>query len=111
MSDPATKQAMEIPTRRVKWFMVDPIHFMSFFTDGVVFRRYTKIAKGIPADAKLIGVAYDARMGGASGAIMMVIESKEFEEVPINVMPPAVQLEIQIGDPDATKKKKTPRKK
>ena len=107
MSDPAkeTKQ-QEIPTRRVKWFMIDPIHFMSFFTDGVVFRRYTKIAKGIPADAKLIGVAHEARMGGPSGAIMLVVESEEFDEVPMNVMPPGEPLEIQIGDPDATKKKK-----
>lgn len=97
----------EIPTRRVRMLMVNPTDFMYLFTKGLEFRKRTKISEGVPEDAKLIAVAADSVRNG----IMLVVESDSYEPIPINVLPPVQPISIQTGDPDATKKKKSERKK
>lgn len=96
----------EIPTRRVRFMMVNPADFMFLFMKGVEFRKHTKLIEGLPADCQLIQVAYDPMRGG----IQMVVESEEFEPIPINEMPPVQPVSISTGVKDATKKKRKPRK-
>lgn len=97
----------KIPVRRVKMLMVNPTDFMFLFTKGLTFRKTTKIIDGVPEDAKLIAVAADSSRNG----IMLVVESAEYDEVAINVLPPVQPVSIEVGDKSATKKKKAPRKK
>lgn len=97
----------KIPTRRVKMLMVNPADFMYLFTKGLVFRKQTKIVKGVPEDAVLVAIAADSMRNG----IMLVVESQTYDEVPINVLPPVEPVSIDLGVPGATKKKKAPRKK
>lgn len=97
----------KIPTRRVRMMMVDPTAFMSFFKKGMVLDKRVKIIEGAPADAKLVAVVRDDMRNG----MMMVLESPSYDEVPINVLPPIEPVQIEIGVPGATKKKKEPRKK
>lgn len=111
VNDKVTKEmaeaGIEIPTRRARMLMVNPADFMFLFTQGLEFRKHTKLVQGIPADARLLAVAAEP----VRHAIMLVVESDEYDEVPINVMPPVQLIEIQTGKPDATKKKKVARKK
>lgn len=95
-----------VPTRRVKMLMVNPADFMFLFTKGLIFRKNTRLIKGIPDDAKLIAVAGDSARNG----IMLVVESSKYNPVPINVLPPVESVEIQTGENPNTKKK-TIRKK
>lgn len=97
----------EIPTRRVKMLMVNPADFMFLFTKGLVFRKRTRIVKGIPEDAKLVAVAADSMRNG----IMLVVESSEYEEVPINVLPPVQVVEIDTRTMDEVKKRIVRKKK
>lgn len=97
----------KIPTRKVRMLMVNPADFMYLFTKGLEFRKHTKIVDGIPADSQLIQIAADSMRNG----IMLVVESDEFEEIPINVLPPIIPISIQTGKIGATKKKAKPRKK
>lgn len=96
-----------IPTRRVRMYMVKPADFMFLFTKGLKWRKNTTIVKGCPEDAIVIAVAPDSIRNG----IMLVVQSKEFDEIPINVLPPVEPIEIDVGVANATKKKKAPRKK
>lgn len=98
---------LKIPTRRVKMLMVNPADFMFLFTKGLVFRKRTRIVEGVPEDAQLIAVAPDSIRNG----IMLVVQSEEYDEVPINVLPPVQVVEIDTRTLDATKKKKVTRKK
>lgn len=100
-------KGLKVPTRRVKMFMVKPDDFMFLFTKGLKWRKNTTIMEGAPDDAQVIAVAADSIRNG----IMLVVQSASFEEVPINVLPPVVPIEINVGIQNATKKKKTPRKK
>lgn len=97
----------DIPTRRAKMLMVNPADFMFLFTKGLEFRKHTKIISGVPDDAELLTVAAEP----ARGAIMLVVQSESYDEIPINELPPVELVEIQTGKPGATKKKKAPRKK
>jgi len=101
------KEELKIPTRRVRMFMVKPADFMFLFTKGLKWRKNTTIVKGAPADAQVIAVAPDSIRNG----IMLVVQSAEFDEIPINVLPPVDPIEIDVGVQNATKKKKAPRKK
>lgn len=96
----------KIPTRRVKMLMVNPTDFMYLFTEGLVWRKRTELIEGVPADSKLIAVAADSVRNG----IMLVVQSKEYDEVPINVLPPVQVVSIQTIN-GSTKKKAAPRKK
>ena len=101
---------LEIPKRRAKMLMVNPADFMFLFTRGLKVRKGYKMIEGIPDDAKLLTIAAEPVRGG----IMMVVESEEYDEIPINIMPPVQVISIQTGklrDSMATKKKKQPRKK
>ena len=107
MADTATqlneaKQEDQTPMRRVKVYLINPIDVMMLFTKGLLFAKRTKIIKGVPDDAELVGITYDARLD----FIMMVVKSMEFEPVPINQYPPMETIEIEIGVDGATKKKK-----
>ncbi len=97
----------KIPTRRVRMLMVQPADFMSLFTKGLVFNKRTELLEGIPDDAKLITLAPDSVRNG----VMLVVESSEYEAIPINVLPPVQAVQIHIGVKNATKAKKTRRKK
>lgn len=99
--------AADIPTRRVRMLMVNPADFMFLFTKGLAFRKRTKIIEGVPEDASLIAVAADSARNG----IMLVVESTEYDEIPINVLPPVQVVNIDTRIIGATKKKKAPRKK
>lgn len=110
MSGPAPifePETAEVEKRRVKVLMVNPIEFMMLFEKGLEFRRHTKILEGVPADAQMIGVAYDTRRD----FIMMVIESKEFDEIPATEPPPPLLIKIKVGTDGGTKKKASKRKK
>lgn len=98
---------VKIPNRRVRMLMVNPTDFIFLLTEGLRFDKRTQIIKGVPEDAKVIAVAPDSMRNG----IMLVVESKEYDEIPINVLPPVQPVQIDIGVPGATKKKKGPRKK
>lgn len=98
---------IKIPTRRVKMLMVNPADFMFLFTKGLVFRKRTRIISGLPEDAKLVTIAADSARNG----IMLVVESEEYDEVPINVLPPVQVVEIDTRTLEDSKKKKASRKK
>lgn len=104
---PGEMSEMEIPTRRAKMLMVNPADFMYLFTKGLRFRKNTQIISGLPEDAKLLTLAAEP----ARGAIMLVVESDSYAEIPINELPPVELIEIQQGEKGATKKKAAPRKK
>ena len=97
----------EVSTRRTRVAMINPVEWMQLFTTGLVFAKQTQIIEGIPKDAKLIGAAYDIRRD----AILLVIESDEYEPVPITKQPPTQLIRLRQGVPGATKKKKAARKK
>lgn len=96
-----------IPTRRAKMLMVNPADFMVLFTKGLVFAKRTEILTGVPKDATLLTIAAEPARGG----VMLVVESEEYDEIPINELPPVQLVEINTGVRGATKKKKQPRKK
>ncbi len=91
-----------IAKRRVRMLMVNPADFMVLFTKGVVFDKRTKLLQGVPGDAQIIAVAPDSVRNG----IMLVVESKEYDEIPVNILPPVQPVEIEVGVRDATKKVK-----
>lgn len=107
MSDTQAPQQPEVATRRAKQLMINPYEFMFLFTKGLEFKKHTKIIEGLPADASLIGVAYDVRRD----AIIMVVESEQYEPIPITDMPPVQLVSLQTGLPGATKKKNVPARK
>lgn len=100
-------KSAEIPKRRVKMLMVKPADFMVLFTKGVKWRKNTHLIKGVPEDAKLVTIAADSARNG----IMLVVESSEYDPIPINILPPVEPVEIDIGVRNATKKKVVKRKK
>lgn len=98
----------KVPTRRVRMLMVNPTDFMFLFTKGLKFRKNYKIIKGVPDDAQVIAVAPDSIRNG----IMLVVQSSEFDEIPINVLPPTIPVDIDLDAvTKPTKKAKTDRKK
>lgn len=107
-NDPEKLKDAKIPTRRVKMLMVNPTDFMFLFTKGLKFRKNYKLVKGVPEDAQVIAVAPDSVRNG----IMLVVQSSEYDEVPINVLPPVQPIDIDLDSVDRpTKKAKAPRKK
>jgi len=98
----------EIPTRRVKMLMVKPGEFMFLFKKGLRFQKNFKVISGVPDDAKLITVVPDSIRNG----IMLVVESSEYEPIPINVLPEVEPVNIDLdGIKNATKKKNVPERK
>jgi hypothetical protein len=90
-----------IESRKVKLLMVNPPDFMALFTKGLKVRGGWKIIKGVPADAKLLTIAYEPSRNG----VMLVVESEEYEPVPKNVTPPIQIVEIDINDRHVKKPK------
>jgi hypothetical protein len=98
----------EVPKRRAAMLMVKPGEFMFLFTKGLRFQKNFKVIEGVPEDAKVIAVAPDSIRNG----IMIVITSSEFDEIPINVLPPVLPVNIDLdGIKNATKKKNVPARK
>ena len=97
----------KVPTRRVKMLMVNPADFMFLFTKGLKFRKNYKIIKGVPEDAQIIAAVADSARNG----IMLVVKSAEYDEVPINVLPPVEPVEIDLNAVDKPTKKVVKRKK
>lgn len=94
----------EVPKRRVAMLMVKPGDFMFLFTKGLRFQKNFKVIEGVPDDAEVIAVAPDSMRNG----IMLVIQSQEFDEVPMTVLPPIIPVDIDLdGIKQATKKKVT----
>ena len=88
--------------------MVKPGEFMFLFTKGLRFQKNFKVIAGVPEDAKVITVAPDSIRNG----IMIVVQSQEYDEVPINVLPPVEPVNIDLdGIKNATKKKNVPDRK
>lgn len=101
-------KAAEVPKRRAAMLMVKPGEFMFLFTKGLKFQKNFQVIKGLPEDAKLIAVAPDSIRNG----IMLVVTSREFEEIPINVLPPVIPVDIDLDAiKNATKKKNVPKRK
>jgi hypothetical protein len=96
----------EVTTRRIKTMVINPIGFMSLFTQGLRFRKQTQIVSGVPEDARLVGMAYDTRRD----LVLMMIESASFDEVPVTEQPPFLMLKIQTQF-GITKKKNVPKRK
>ena len=98
----------EVPKRRVAMLMVKPGEFMFLFKKGLRFQKNFKVIEGLPEDAKLISVAPDSIRNG----IMLVVQSSEFDEVPITVLPPIIPVNIDLDAiKNATKKKNIPKRK
>lgn len=112
-TDPTIKVAekpkpVEVPKRRVKMLMVKPGEFMFLFTKGLRFQKNFKVIKGVPDDAKLITVVPDSIRNG----IMLVVQSSEYPEVPMNVLPEVEMVDIDLdGIKNPTKKKLVPKRK
>lgn len=107
MSDSkAPKQEVEqedqVPMRRQKWLMINPVEFVRFFTKGMKLAKRLEIIEGVPEDAELKGIVYDVRLD----AIILVVQSQEYEPIPVTDLPPRQMVTLKIGVPDATKKKK-----
>lgn len=96
-----------VPVRRVKMLMVNPVDFMYLFTKGLEFRKHTKLIEGLPDDALLISVAAEPVRNG----IILVVKSESYDPTPLSALLPVELVSISTGMPDATKKKKVPRKK
>lgn len=107
LSDDEKLQQAEVPTRKVKMFMVNPADFMFLFTKGMTFRKHTKLVQGLPEDAQLVAVVADTMRNG----IMMVIQSESYKPIKATEFPPTEYIQIQTGVVGATKKKATKRKK
>lgn len=105
-AETAPKQEVEqedqVPMRRQKWLMVNPVEFVRFFTKGMKFAKRLEIIEGVPEDAELKGIVYDVRLD----AIILVVQSQEYEPIPVTDLPPRQMVTLKIGVPDATKKKK-----
>lgn len=99
-------KAMKIPTRRAKMLMINPADFVFLFTKGLKFRKNYQVIKGVPEDAKIITAVADSARNG----IMLVVQSDEYDEVPMTVLPPVEMVSI---DMDALSKpaKKIPKRK
>lgn len=98
--------AVEVETRRVKLLLVRSEHFMAFFTKGMVFRKHAKVIEGVPADAKIMGIGANPVYPG----VLLVVESEEYDEIPVTQNPPVQQITIDLGRNVSTKKT-TKRKK
>ena len=96
-----------VMTHRVRYLMVNPQDFLSLFTEGIVLAKRMRVLTGVPADAKVKNMTVDHVRGG----IILVVESSEYEELPMTDMPPVQMVEIEQGVKDATKSAKTKRKK
>jgi hypothetical protein len=88
--------------RRVRFLVVNPADFLMLFTKGIVFAKRTQLLDGVPEDAMIVGMNVDHVRGG----IILVVQSAEYDEVPMTVMPPVQHVSIQWGVEGATKKKK-----
>lgn len=91
-----------IEGRRVKMLMVNPPDFMVLFTKGLKVRGGWKIIKGVPADAKILTIAYEPARGG----IMIVVQSEEYDMVGPTEVPPIQMVEIEVNDRHVKKPKK-----
>lgn len=90
--DPNKARKPQLKTRRVRFLMVEPGMFMAMFTKGLRVRSGYKITDGVPKDAQLLTVTYDARLN----AILLVVESAEYDEIPVTKMPPVQEIEIRM---------------
>lgn len=102
----AEQQLKDEAVARRKVIMINPHEFAALFTTGLVWKKKTKISEGVPADFKVLGVAYDVRLD----SVIIVGESEEFDEVKMTDIPPRLRISIVQGEPGATKKKATKRK-
>lgn len=98
---------LKVPIRRVKMLMVNPTDFMFLFTKGLKFNKNYRLIKGVPEDAKVVAVAADSIRNG----IMLVVESSEYDEIPINVLPPVEVIEIDFDAVSKPAKKVAKKKK
>ena len=92
----------ETPTRRVRFLIVNPADFLYLFTKGLVLAKRTQVFEGVPEDALLMSMTVDHVRGG----IILVVQSSEYEPIPITQMPPVQEVKIRVGVEGATKKKK-----
>jgi hypothetical protein len=92
----------DTPTRRVRFLVVNPSDFLMLFRKGLTLAKRMHVFEGVPADAQLVSMTVDHVRGG----IILVVQSEEYEPVPITVMPPVQQVSMRVGVEGATKKKK-----
>lgn len=86
---------------RVRMLRVNPADFMVLFTKGLKIRGGWKIVKGLPKDATLKTIAYDPARGG----IMMIVESSEYESIPVTQLPEIQQVQIEMSGPHVKRPK------
>lgn len=96
-----------VPMHRVRYLMVNPSDFLMLFAEGLILAKRMAVFEGVPADAKVRNMTVDHVRGG----IILVVESAEYEELPQTDMPPVQLIQISQGVVDATKSKKSKRKK
>lgn len=101
-TEQAIQDGEEVPTHRVRFLIIDPNMFVSMFTKGLVLSKRFRVIDGVPADAEVVRMTVDHVRGG----IILVVSSQEYEEIPINKMPEVQYVKIDLGDKNATKKKK-----
>lgn len=90
------------PVRKVRFLIVNPADFLVLFTKGLVLSKRMHVFEGVPEDAKLVSMTVDHVRGG----IILVVDSEEYDPIPITQMPPVQEVKIRIGVEGATKKKK-----
>jgi hypothetical protein len=83
----------DIPKRRVRMLMVSPQDFLRLFTKGFKIAENTTILKGVPEDAKVVSMTIDH----VRDSVIFVVESTEYDEIPMNEMPPFEYVEIKLG--------------
>lgn len=83
----------EVPTRKVRFIMINPQSFLGMFQTGLTLSKRMKVIQGVPDDAKVINMTVDHVRGG----IILVIESEEYEPIPMTNMPPVQLLEVDLG--------------
>ena len=111
MSEPkeAPKEIVtkDTPVARRRFLIVNPTEFIGFFTKGFVFAKRVKMIEGVPEDAQVVSMTVDHVRNG----LVFLVESEEYDEIPMTQMPPVQHISIEFGVQNATKKKKPSRKK
>ena len=113
MSEPKPQQApkeivsKDTPVARRRFLIVNPTEFIGFFTKGFVFAKRIKLIEGVPEDAQVVSMTVDHIRNG----LVFLVESAEYDEIPMTQMPPVQHISIELGVQNATKKKSSARKK
>lgn len=101
-----TQEAPKVEARRVKVFMMKPEDFMSLFVKGFKFHKNATVFEGLPEDAECVGIGSNGVIPG----VLLVVQSQEFDPIPVTENPPVVTISINLGNNISQAKKKKGKK-